>query len=187
MTLLKILLFALALLPDETHWQRIHTQQGISFSFPNYPQKLERLVGGIPSVIYQTKDLTCVAGVVCSDLSSRKIELTNEHARVLYEELKAGTVGQEGVTLKNETNIPDDRMFIYEIAYTTFKDNYQMTYFKRIIFRENYIYQITIGGRTRHLDIIQREKEIFFNSVSFQENNPPDGQIKNEENTGNNK
>lgn len=187
MMLLKILLLALALLPDETHWQRIHTQQGISFSFPNYPQKLERLVGGIPSIIYQTKDLTCVAGVVCSDLSSQKIDKPTEYAQFLYEELKAGTVGQEGVTLKKETTIPDDHMFIREIEYTTFKDNYQMTYFKRIIFKENYIYQITIGGRSRHLDIIQQEKEIFFNSVSFHDSNPPDGQIKNEENTGNNK
>ena len=60
-------------------------------------------------------------------------------------------------------------MLIKEIEYTILKDKYEMTYFKRFIFRENYIYQISIGGRTRHQDIILEEKEIFFNSITFED------------------
>lgn len=165
--ILKLLLL-LALLPgNNTHWQRIHTDQQISFSFPNHPQKLERLINGIPSVIYQTKDLTCVAGVVCSDLSGKKIRMTPEYAQELYEELKKGTLQLETAILKKETTVPYENMLIKEIEYAIIKDHYEMTYFKRFIFRENYIYQISIGGRTRHIDIIQKEKEIFFNSISF--------------------
>lgn len=60
-------------------------------------------------------------------------------------------------------------MLIKEIEYTILKDKYEMTYFKRFIFRENYIYQISIGGRTRHQDVILKEKEIFFNSITFKD------------------
>lgn len=168
MAFLKIILLLAAFLPDTPQWQRIHTNEKISFSFPNYPQKIERLVNGIPSTIYQTKDLTCVAGVVCSDLSAKKIAMTTAYAQTLYEELKKGTLSMEGVALKNETTVPYENMLIKEIEYTFFKDNYQMTYFKRFIFRENYIYQISIGGRTRHMDIICQERETFFNSISFE-------------------
>lgn len=167
MTFLKFTLLFLSCLSGPTSWQSIRTDQQISFSFPNYPQKLERLVNGIPSVIYQTKDPACVTGVVCSDLSGKKIRMTTAYAQSLYEELKKGTLQLETAVLKNEMTVPYAHMLIKEIEYTIMKDHDEMTYFKRFIFRDNYIYQIAIGGRTRHLDIIQKEKEIFFNSVAF--------------------
>ena len=77
--------------------------------------------------------------------------------------------------IKRENTVPYENMLIKEIEYTIIKDNYEMTYFKRFIFRENYIYQISIGGRTRHSEILKQEKEIFFNSVSF----PSDAENKN--------
>ena len=58
-------------------------------------------------------------------------------------------------------------MIIKEIQYSIYKDKYEMTYIKRFIFRDNYIYQISIGGRTRHMSVIQNEMETFFNSISF--------------------
>lgn len=166
--LFKILFIALTLLPAENNtWQRIKTNEQISFLFPNHPQKLNKLVNGIPSTIYQTKDLTCVAGVVCSDLSAKKIKLTDEIALALYEELKKGSLNIKTAILKNETTVPYDNMLIKEIEYSIIKDNYEMTYFKRFIFRGNYIYQISIGGRSRHMELIKKEREIFFNSISF--------------------
>lgn len=166
--LFKILFIALTLLPAENNtWQRIKTNEQISFLFPNHPQKLNKLVNGIPSTIYQTKDLTCVAGVVCSDLSAKKIKLTDEIALALYEELKKGSLNIKTAILKNETTVPYDNMLIKEIEYSIIKDNYEMTYFKRFIFRGNYIYQISIGGRSRHRELIKKEREIFFNSISF--------------------
>lgn len=169
MLLLKILLITLSLLAPEEKWQRINTTEQISFLFPNSPQKLKKIVNGIPSTIYQTKDLTCVAGVVCSDMSSKKIKLTSEMASALYEELKTGTLNLESAILKKETSVPYENMLIKEIEYSIIKDKYEMTYFKRFIFRDNFIYQISIGGRTRHMDIIKQERETFFNSISFSE------------------
>lgn len=167
--LLKFFLIALTLLPANDNWQRISTTEHIAFLFPNNPQKLKKMVNGIPSTIYQTKDLTCVAGVVCSDMSAKKIKLTGETALAIYEELKAGTLNMETAILKNELTVPYENMLIKEIEYSIIKDKYEMTYFKRFIFRDNFIYQISIGGRSRHMNIIQKEREIFFNSITFTE------------------
>lgn len=168
MILFKIFLLTLTLLPvEDIKWQRVDTEEQISFLFPNYPQKLQKLVQGIPSTIYQTKDLTCVTGVVCSDLSSKNIKLDNETAMLFYEELKKGTLAMETAILKNESSVPYENLLIKEIEYSIIKGKYEMTYYKRFIFRDNYIYQISIGGRTRHLDILQKEREVFFNSITF--------------------
>lgn len=168
MILFKIFLLTITLLPvEDIKWQRVDTEEQISFLFPNYPQKLQKLVQGIPSTIYQTKDLTCVAGVVCSDLSSKNIKLDNETAMLFYEELKKGTLAMETAILKNESSVPYENLLIKEIEYSIIKGKYEMTYYKRFIFRDNYIYQISIGGRTRHLDILQKEREVFFNSITF--------------------
>ena len=61
MILIKFLLLFVTLLPTDEKWYRIDTQEEISFLFPNTSQKLTKMVNGIPSAIYQTKDLTCVA------------------------------------------------------------------------------------------------------------------------------
>lgn len=169
MLLFKILLITLGLAVSAPGWERINTQEKISFLLPNHPQKLKKIVNGIPSTIYQTKDLTCVAGVVCSDMSSKKITLTGETVQAIYEELKTGSLASEKGKLKQEITVPYENMLIKEIEYTILKDKYEMTYFKRFIFRENYIYQISIGGRTRHQDVILKEKEIFFNSITFKD------------------
>ena len=166
---LKLLLLALLFTPAPDSWLRVTTTEQISFLFPNRPQKLTKVVNGIPSVIYQTKDNACVTGVVCTDMSVKKVKLTNELAQAIYNELKAGTLAAEGTTLREENTVPYDNMLIKEIVYTVNKDKYEMTYFKRFIFRENFIYQLSIGGRSRHLDALWQEREMFFNSVSFPE------------------
>lgn len=169
MLILKLLFLWSALFPQSGGWQRIETGQGISFLFPNGAQHLKKETNGILSDIYQTKDLACVLGVVCSDFSNQKIELNRENTLALYEQLKNGSVDMETAILKNERTVPYENMLIKEIEYSIIKDNYEMTYFKRFIFRENMVYQITIGARTRLLDILQKERDIFFNSVYFPE------------------
>ena len=90
MLLIKISLLFSLLLPDSGKWQRIQTPECISFLFPNTPEKIVNTNNGIRSTIYQTKDLTCVFGIGCSDMSSIKIRITSEFAQILYEELKKG-------------------------------------------------------------------------------------------------
>ena len=105
MPLLRLLFLLTAFFPGSIPWERITTDQ-ISFLFPNHPQKLEKLINNIPSTIYQTKDLTCVLGVVCSDISVTGISITPENIPLLYEEFKKGSLLRETAKLKNETNIP---------------------------------------------------------------------------------
>ncbi|MDE5612759.1 MAG: hypothetical protein K2I90_12175 [Odoribacter sp.] len=175
MLLFKILLALLPFFPQTDNWQRVQTDEKISFLLPNVPQKTKEIIQGIPSSIYVAKDLTCIAGVVCSDLSPKKVQLTEETALLFYEGLKNSTMNIENAMIKRESTVPYENMLIKEIEYTIIKDDYEMTYFKRFIFRENYIYQIVIGGRTRHSEILKKEKDIFFNSVSFL----PDAEKKN--------
>ncbi|GHV68450.1 hypothetical protein FACS1894199_15710 [Bacteroidia bacterium] len=121
------------------------------------------------SFIYQTKNNVCVFGVVCTDFSKGRIPLTDEYALQIYEQLRIGSVAMETAILKGEKTIEYDNMLIKEIEYSVMKDVFEMTYFKRFIFRDNMVYQISIGGRTRHTDLINAEREIFFNSVYFKE------------------
>lgn len=168
MLIIKLLLFFSSLLPTDARWQRIQTEQHISFLFPNNVQKLHKEINGIHSYIYQTKDLTCVFGVVCSDFSNQKISFSDpDNILAIYEQLKKGSIDMETAILKNEQTVPYENMLIKEIEYSIIKDKYEMTYFKRFIFRNNIVYQITIGAKTRHLDILKEEREIFFNSLSF--------------------
>lgn len=167
MLITKIFLILLTLLPIGNQWIRVNTDQHISFLMPNRPEKLQKFTNGIPSQIYQTKNITSVFGIVCSNFALKDLKITNENVQRLYEELKTGSLFMETAYLKNEKTIPYDNMIIKEIEYSFFKGDYEMTYFKRFIFRDNYVYQITIGGRSRFLEQIELEKEAFFNSISF--------------------
>ena len=170
----KIFLLLWMLLPANNAWIRTVTDQDISFLMPYHPEKIQKTINGIPSYVYQTKDLTCVFGVVCSDFGAKGLKITQEDTPRLYKELKAGTLTVPTAQLKEEKTIPYDDMIIKEIEYSIYKDNYEMTYFKRFIFRDNYVYQITIGGRTRFLDILEEGREVFFNSISFPSKEKPD-------------
>lgn len=148
-------------------WKRTDTKEHISFLFPNTVQSLTQESNGIVSHIYQTKDLTCVFGVVCSDFSNSPLKITAETTPLIYEQMRQASVGMESAILKDEKTVPYDNMLIKEIEYSIIKDNYEMTYFKRFIFRDNMVYQISIGGRSRHREYIQKGREIFFNSIQF--------------------
>lgn len=169
MFILKLLLFSLLFVPGNELWKRIETGQGVSFLFPNNAQTFKRNINEIEAHIYQTKDLTCVFGVVCSDFSAAGLEINPENVQQLYEQLKKGSLDLPTAILKDEKTIPYEGMLIKEIEYSLIKDNYEMTYFKRFIFRDNKVYQVSVGGRTRHRNYIERGRELFFNSFQFKE------------------
>lgn len=72
--------------------------------------------------------------------------------------------------LTGEKRIPDAETDIREISYTIMKDGEEMTYFKRFIFRDNCMYQLTIGGKTEDLEELNSQRDKFFNSVKFDQN-----------------
>ncbi|MDL2231215.1 hypothetical protein LJB85_00555 [Porphyromonadaceae bacterium OttesenSCG-928-L07] len=169
MLIIRLLICLFVYAPITDTWKRTETDQHISFLMPYTPEKFSRTIGGMESFVYQTKDETCVFGIVCTDFSKGKVPLTNESVLQLYEQLRIGSLSVETAILKGEKTVEYAKMLIKEIEYSVIKDNNEMTYFKRFIFRDNMVYQISIGGRTRHWDIILEEKEIFFNSIYFKE------------------
>ena len=76
-------------------------------------------------------------GVVCSDFSNSPLKITNETTPLIYEQMRQASVGMESAILKDEKTVPYDNMLIKEVEYSIIKDNYEMTYFKRFIFRDN--------------------------------------------------
>ncbi len=169
MLIIKLSLICAMLLSADTKWQRITTDEHISFLFPNKAEKLTRVTNNIPSHIYQTKNLVCVFGVVCSDFSNQNPDFLGKDVTQLYEILKKESIAMETAILKSERTVPYENMLIKEIEYSIIKDSYEMTYFKRFIFRDKFVYQISIGGRTRHFENIKENRDIFFNSIHFDE------------------
>ena len=85
-------------------WKRTDTKEHISFLFPNTVQSLIQESNGIVSHIYQTKDLTCVLGVVCSDFSNSPLKITAETTPLIYEQMRQASVGMESAIIKDEKN-----------------------------------------------------------------------------------
>lgn len=170
MSILKIILIGLLLLPPEKDdWVKINGDNYISFSFPSRGERLKKEVNGMRSWIFQTKNITSVFGVVCTQLTKEKGVLDAYTVNQLYISMKKESVALPTAKLVSETIIPGKNMEIWEICYTIMKDEYEMTYFKRFIFRDNCMYQLTIGGKTEDLEEIKPQKEKFFNSIRFDE------------------
>ena len=87
-----------------------------------------------------------------------------------YLTMKKESVSMPTAKLTGEKRIPDVDMDIREISYTIMKDEEEMTYFKRFIFRDNCMYQLTIGGKTEDLEELESQRDKFFNSVKFDQN-----------------
>lgn len=80
------------------------------------------------------------------------------------------SVSMPTAKLTGEKRIPNADIDIREISYTIMKDGEEMTYFKRFIFRDNCMYQLTIGGKTEDLEELNSQRDKFFNSVKFDQN-----------------
>lgn len=148
-------------------WIRVNGPDHLSFLFPNHAQRLKKEIEGAQSWIFQTKNLTCVFGVVCTKLNTEKGTFKDLTVAQLYQQMKKETLTVESAVLKEEKNIPHKDMEIKEICYTITKDKDNMIYYKRFIFRNNCMYQIVIGGKSKLLNEILIQKEKFFHSVSF--------------------
>ena len=150
MSILKIILIGiLCLAPEKDGWVRINGDNYISF---------------------QTKNITCVFGAVCTQLTKEKGVLDEYTINQLYISMKKESVSMPTAKLTGEKRIPDVDMDIREISYTIMKDEEEMTYFKRFIFRDNCMYQLTIGGKTEDLEELESQRDKFFNSVKFDQN-----------------
>ena len=160
MSILKIILIGiLCLAPEKDGWVRINGDNYISFSFPSRGERFKKEVNNMRSWIFQTKNITCVFGAVCTQLTKEKGVLDEYTINQLYISMKKESVSMPTAKLTGEKRIPDVDI-----------DEEEMTYFKRFIFRDNCMYQLTIGGKTEDLEELESQRDKFFNSVKFDQN-----------------
>ena len=160
---------------DNGEWQRVKTEHGVTFTMPENPTQNVTTQDGIPTYIYQCRDLSCIFGVVCADFNEKKEMLLPEYMGSLVELLKAGSAPKEEYgKVVSERLIQKEDPLIYEIKYTTEKDKVQWSYIKQFIITDRYIYQFNIGAKSRNTEQLQYEASIFFNSISINEEKSTD-------------
>lgn len=155
---------------DNGEWHRVKTDHGIAFTMPENPTQNVTTQDGIPTYIYQCRDLSCVFGVVCADFNDKKEMLQPEYMGSLVELLKAGSAPKEEYgKIVAERLVQRQNPLIYEIKYTTEKDKVQWSYIKQFIITDRYIYQFNIGAKSRNTEQLQYEADLFFNSITYNE------------------
>ena len=85
MSILKFILIGiLCLAPEKDGWVRINGDNYISFSFPSRGERFKKEVNNMRSWIFQTKNITCVFGAVCTQLTKEKGVLDEYTINQLY-------------------------------------------------------------------------------------------------------
>jgi hypothetical protein len=168
MSILKFILIGLlAFTQQKEEWVKIRGDYQISFLFPSRGERVKKDVNNIRSWIFQTKNVTCVFGVVCTQLTKEKGTLDAYTLNQLYIAMRKESVSMPTAKLVSEMRLPSKNAEIWEICYTVKKDLEEMTYFKRFIFRDNCMYQVSIGAKTKDLKEMEPQKTKFFNSITF--------------------
>lgn len=165
--LLSILICFTSLLNAQSiEWSKHKSEESkISFKMPNKIQILNKELNSIKSQVFQTKDLTCIYGIVASRF--KKYNFSKEPINDIYKEMKAGSLYDNSAILLDEHSTIYKKMLVKEIKYSTVHQKTEYTYYKRFIFRGHYIYQISIGAMSRHANELEANKEIFFNTINF--------------------
>ena len=172
MAIIKFILIGLlaTFAPQKEEWVKIRGDYQITFLFPSRGERLKKDVNDIRSWIYQTKNVTCVFGVVCTQLTKEKGILDAYTVNQLYLAMKKESVSMPTAKLTSEKRIPSKNVEIWEITYTIMKELEEMTYYKRFIFRDNCMYQVSIGANTKDLEELIPQKNKFLNSITFLDN-----------------
>lgn len=152
--------------PDKDQWIQTNSDSSkISFKMPIKHQRLEKELNGIQSEVFQTKDLTCVYGIVASKF--KNANFSNQPVEQIYKAMKDGSLLEKSATLISENSLAYKRMLIKEIKYSVIREKKEYIYYKRFIFRKSFAYQISIGALHRHINELEANKKIFFNSIDF--------------------
>lgn len=153
---------------DKDDWITTKSKESnISFKMPVKNQVLKKELNGITSEVFQTKDLTCVYGIVASKF--KDTDFSTQPIDKFYKEMKEGSLTDRSAKLISEITLPYHKMLVKEIKYSIIYNKMEYIYYKRFIFRGNYSYQIVIGAYRRHIHELDANKEKFFNSVNFLE------------------
>lgn len=151
---------------QEKEWLKHSSEESkIDFKMPNIIQLINKSNNGIKSQVFQTKDLTCIYGIVASKFENQNF--SEQPIDEIYKEMKSGSLLEDAAIFESEQTFVYQKMLIREIKYTTLHKGMEYTYYKRFVFRGSFIYQISIGAATRHTQELEALKEIYFNSIKF--------------------
>lgn len=168
MSILKFILIGLlAFTQQKEEWVKIRGDYQISFLFPSRGERVKKDVNQHSFMDIPNKNVTCVFGVVCTQLTKEKGTLDAYTLNQLYIAMRKESVSMPTAKLVSEMRLPSKNAEIWEICYTVKKDLEEMTYFKRFIFRDNCMYQVSIGAKTKDLKEMEPQKTKFFNSITF--------------------
>ena len=150
-------------------WVRTKSDKSkISFELPETPYIRTQEFNGISSEIFSHRDAANIYGIVASDFSGLNLDFTHSDPTEYYTQMKEGSLLSSDTRLISEQSISYKRLLGKEICYTMMLKNLEYTYFKRFFFKDQFIYQITIGGPTRMKQVLLDKKQIFFNSIQFE-------------------
>ena len=153
--------------PETEDWVHIRTKQNITFLFPSRGEQTKQDAGQLKAWIYRTGNADCIFSVVCTPATLSQGSLSGAQVQRIYNEMRDGSVDMPDTELKEEKRIPAEGMYIRQICYTVTSAEQEYTYYKRFIFRGNYIYQLTIGGKSANLPEWRPQIARFFDSVAF--------------------
>lgn len=139
----------------------------ISFKLPEKAYLKNSEINGIKSEIFSFKDISSVYGIVASDFSALDYDFSHSDTSVFFEQMKRSSLTDPSAKLISERSVAYKRMIIKEITYTQKIKNSEYTYYKRFIFKGQYLYQISIGGPSKIKQILLNKKYLFFNSIEF--------------------
>jgi hypothetical protein len=150
-------------------WVKTKSEKSkISFELPETPNVRNQELNGITSEIFSHRDAANIYGIVASDFSGLDLDFNHSDPTEYYNQMKQGSLLSNNTRLISEQSVSYQRMLGKEITYTVMVGNLEYTYFKRFFFRDQFIYQIAIGGPTRMKQVLLDKKQIFFRSIQFE-------------------
>lgn len=165
---LVIILLSNASLLAQINWETVNSEKSkISFDMPGEPIVQNKQLSNILIQVYSYKDATSVYGIVASDFTKLGLDFRHSDPTEYYEEMKAGSLVSGDAILISEQAVAYQKMLGKEIIYTQLVGRHEYTYYKRFFFRGKYIYQIAIGGPSRMKKILIDKKNLYFNSLVF--------------------
>jgi len=171
---IKLLLFTVLIssfssVQAQINWTKTKSEKSkISFKLPETPNIRNQELNGIKSEIFSHRDAANIYGIVASDFSAIDVDFNHSDPSEYYEQMKEGSLLSSDALLVSEQSVVYKKLLGKEIVYTMMLGKHEYTYFKRFFFKDQFIYQFTIGGPTRMKQVLLDKKMIFFNSIQFE-------------------
>tara|TARA_B110000285_G_scaffold222102_1_gene275867 strand:- start:578 stop:1075 length:498 start_codon:yes stop_codon:yes gene_type:complete len=165
MNLIYSLLFVFALI--QTEWKKESSTIGnFSFEMPGKPIKKTTDANGLNLLEYSLHG-DIIYGVTYFNYEDAGATMKKEFWESAYENMKKGTLDACDCQLLNENDKTSVDIFIRDFSYSLIHEGNYYIYFKKVIFHKNKVFSLTIGALMNKAPILKKNKELFFNSLSY--------------------